>query len=235
MDYSIDKQGVVMIETRLPEFCADCDSAEWWLANGELYCGHLKQCEQLFAHLSARHAKKEDPKPEAARPDPVETVAHPRPEVSKAETIDRLEVDEAQAERSAEKPTVDFDFPVEWWKLPNHLTLAELGACAGVSRNTAAKAIAERIINPEFIAWAVLPTNGKRKREYFGWMVDAAALAEWKAPAGRGKSKTAKKDHDDGITWRWNRGYNLLQIAREMGLSRRFVSMRVREIFGVCK
>lgn len=233
MDYSIDKTGVVMIETRLPEFCADCDAAEWWLSNGELLCGHLKQCEQLFARLSARHEKKEDPKPEQAAQD--ETAAHPCPRVSMAETSDRLAIDEAQAERSAEKPTVDFDFPVEWFKLPNHLTLAEFGACAGVSRSTAAKAVAERIIDPGFLAWAVLPTNGKRKREYFGWMVDAAALSEWKAPAGRGKNKTAKTAHDDGITWRWNRGYNLLQIAREMGLSRRFVSMRVREIFGVCK
>lgn len=250
MDYSIDKTGVVIMETALPEFCAECDAAEWRFTENALSCVHLQTCERLFAALESRHAKTDAPKVEA-KPEkndagvtqvnlfPPEllssgrAVEEIRAGVDKQAIRDRLAVDEAQAEKSAEEPGIDFEKPVEWWKLPGHMTCAEIGAMVGVSKATAGDAVRKGLIPRELVAWAALPTNGEKRRHYCGWMIDEAALKVWDPPKGHPASRAAKKKFDEAITWRWIRGFTPLQIARELGLSRAFVRARVREIFGV--
>lgn len=240
MEYTIDKDGMVMIGTTLPEWCAECDAAEWKIDAGELTCESVRKCARLFARLAERQtrrstqaepiAKTEDepPKVEERREGREVPVTFDR-----GQTRDRLAVDEAQAERSAaEVHGIDRENPVEWWRLPHHMTAKEFAACCGVSRSSISGSFPGDLLE-RFGAWARLPNDGSKHGTKVGLMIDEAALDEWKErPRGKGASKTAAAAYDEAITWRWVRGFGPLQIARELGLSRAFVRRRVREIFG---
>lgn len=232
-DYSIDKDGTVIVATALPAFCAECDAAEWKISEGELTCENVKMCARLIERLADRQTRR----PIATKEDGTLMVEE-RPEgvraavvIDRQQTRDRLAVDEAQAERGAAKArSVDKGHPVDWEELPHYMTAREFALCAGVSRSTVSKNFPPELL-AKYGTWARLPkVKGKTK---IGIMIDERALDEWKdRPQGWTHSRAAVKSYDEAITWRWARGENPLQIAKELGLSRAFVRRRVRETFG---
>lgn len=231
MEYLIDKNGVVMLETRLPDFCAGCDAAEWRLEAAGLTCESVRKCERLFARLTARQ---EPAKAEPEKAPEVHAEAGPAPSGGDREwTRDRLAVDEAKAERLAvDVRETSKEAPAEWWQLPHHLTAKEFGACAGLSRSSIGKSFPGDLMK-KYGAWAKLPKSGEGRGTKVGVMIHEAALDEWKErPYGRSASKASLKAYDEGITWRWVRGLDPLTIAQELGCSWAFVRRRVREIFG---
>ena len=234
--YEIDQRGVVIFETTLPEFCAECDEAEWTVEGGELTCKAVKRCARFFDRLAERQTWKTQVEPIATKAAGTLQVGERQNgivvdvTIDRQQTKDRLAIDEARGSQTQTRST-DKEAPLDWMDLPRHLTGQEFGWCAGISRSCVAKSLPPELL-AKYGTWARLPK--KKGRAQVGIMIDERALDEWKdRPRGRGRSRNAACDYDEAIALRWVRGENPPQIAKELGITRAFVRRRVRDIFKV--